>query len=70
MTRDFLPSQKRIACVICGYPIALDRLIDHDWPQTCGDPECDHRAMGVDILDVARRVGATLRIPSKPPAQS
>ena len=54
-----LPALGRITCLICGKPVAVDRCADREMPPTCGDPECDHRSMGVDILKVATRVGST-----------
>lgn len=44
-------------CCICGRKWPPGRVIELDadghalWPPTCGDPECDHQALGVDILD-------------------
>lgn len=58
-----LPALGRGACMICGAPVAADRFDDHELPPTCGDPECDHRSMGVDILMVAKRVGSTTHPP-------
>jgi hypothetical protein len=58
-----LPALGRITCVICGAPVAADRIADREMPPTCGDPECDHRSMGVDILKVAKRLGSTTHPP-------
>lgn len=59
MTTSRWIAQRR--CCVCGKAWLRDRIIEVDaqgmaiWPPTCGNPECDSVALGVDLLTILAR---------------